>query len=79
MRALSGVLADLDLADTGLHIVGESRPAVLSSPLAVADCAVAAVAACLIAAADLSDARSGRRPTVTLDTAHVAAEVCSEV
>ncbi len=79
MRALNGVLADLDLADTGLHIVGESRPAALSSPLAVADCAVAAVAACLTAAADLADARSRRRPTVTLDTAHVAAAVRSEV
>ena len=79
MRALNAVLADLDLADTGLHIVGESRPAVLSSPLAVADCAVAAVAACLTAAAELAHTRSGRRPAITLDTAHVAAAVRSEV
>ena len=51
----------------------------LSSPLAVADCAVAAVAACLTAAADLAIARWGRRPEVTLDTAHVAAAMRSEL
>jgi crotonobetainyl-CoA:carnitine CoA-transferase CaiB-like acyl-CoA transferase len=76
---LNGVRADLGLAkDPGLEIVGEARPAVLSSPLAVADCAVAAVAACLTAAADLAAARSGHRPAITLDTAHVAAAVRSE-
>ena len=78
MTVLDGVLADLGLTDTGLQIVGKAHPAVLSSPLAVADCAVAAVAACLAAAADLATARSGRRPEITLDTEHVAAAVRSE-
>ncbi|WP_433201430.1 CoA transferase [Dactylosporangium sp. CS-047395] len=47
-------------------------------PLAVADCAIDAVAACLDAAADLAEARTGRRPDVMLDPAHVAAAVRSE-
>ncbi|MBG0565429.1 CoA transferase [Actinoplanes aureus] len=61
------------------QLIGDPRPAELSSPLAVADCAVASVAACLTAAADLTHARTGRRPEVVLDTAHVAAAVRSEV
>src|SRR5439155_9215327 len=61
-----------------VEVVGEPRPAVLASPLAVADCATAAVAACLSAAADLARVRTGRRPHVVLDTAHVAAAVRSE-
>jgi len=77
---LEGVLADLGLMDSGgLQLTGDPQPAVLSSPLAVADCAVASVAACLTAAADLALARTGRRPDVALDTAHVAAAVRSEV
>jgi crotonobetainyl-CoA:carnitine CoA-transferase CaiB-like acyl-CoA transferase len=77
---LEGVLADLGLVDSGgLELSGDPQPAVLSSPLAVADCAVASVAACLTAAADLALARTGRRPEVALDTAHVAAAMRSEV
>lgn len=77
---LDGVLADLGLADgAGPRLSGNPRPAVLASPLAVADCAVASVAACLTAAADLSEARTGRRPDIALDTDHVAAAVRSEV
>jgi crotonobetainyl-CoA:carnitine CoA-transferase CaiB-like acyl-CoA transferase len=79
MTVLAGVLADLDLADAGgPRLAGEPHPAVLASPLAVAECAIAAVAACLTAAADLSMARTGRRPEISLDTAHVAAAVRSE-
>jgi hypothetical protein len=79
MTVLAGVLADLDLPDTGgPQLTGESHPAVLASPLAVAECAIAAVAACLTAAADVSMARTGRRPEISLDTAHVAAAVRSE-
>jgi crotonobetainyl-CoA:carnitine CoA-transferase CaiB-like acyl-CoA transferase len=77
---LEGVLADLGLMDmVGLHLTGDPQPGVLSSPLAVADCAVASVAACLTAAADLALARTGRRPDIALDTAHVAAAMRSEV
>jgi crotonobetainyl-CoA:carnitine CoA-transferase CaiB-like acyl-CoA transferase len=76
---LAGVRADLGLTgDGGLRVTGEPRPPVLSSRLAVADCAVASVAACLTAAADLAGERTGRRPDVALDTAHVAAAVRSE-
>jgi hypothetical protein len=60
-------------------MIGDPQPAVLSSPLAVADCAVASVAACLTAAADLGLARTDRRPDIALDTAHVAAVMRSEV
>jgi crotonobetainyl-CoA:carnitine CoA-transferase CaiB-like acyl-CoA transferase len=49
-----------------------------TAPLAVDECALAAVSACLDAAADLAEARGGRRPEVTLDPAHVAAAVRSE-
>ena len=50
-----GVLADLGLSDsTGPRLVGNPRPPVLASPLAVAECAIASVAACLTAASDLA-------------------------
>jgi hypothetical protein len=76
---LDGVLTDLGLArDDRLQIVGNRCPAALDSPLAVADCAIVGVAACLTAAADLAVARGGRRPAITLDTGHVAAAVRSE-
>jgi hypothetical protein len=77
---LDGVLADLGLADIpGPRLTGDPHPAALASPLAVAECAVASVAACLTAAADLASARSGRRPDIALDAGHVAAAVRSEV
>jgi hypothetical protein len=73
------VLAELGLADDGgPRLVGEGRPAGLASPLAVGECAVAAVAACLAAAAELAQARGGRRPEIVLDIAHVAAAMRSE-
>ena len=79
VSVLEGVLADLGLMDVGgLDLIGDPRPAVLSSPLAVADCAVASVTACLMAAAELAVARTGRRPEIALDTAHVAAAMRSE-
>jgi CoA transferase family III len=59
-------------------LTGVANPAKLASPLAVAECAVASVAACLAAAAELGYARTGRRPDVELDTAHVAAAVRGE-
>ncbi|MDG4799944.1 CoA transferase [Micromonospora sp. WMMD980] len=77
---VDGVLADLGLAGlTGPQLAGDPQPAALASPLAVAECAIASVAACLTAAADLASARTGRRPEVALDTGHVAAAVRSEV
>lgn len=77
--ALAAVLADLDLAERPVpEPTGEDELAVLSSPLAVGECGVAAVSACLIAAAELAHARSGRRPRVSLDAGHVAAAVRSE-
>jgi crotonobetainyl-CoA:carnitine CoA-transferase CaiB-like acyl-CoA transferase len=81
MAAVDEALADLGLADSsvgdsGVAVHGE--PAGLASPLAVAECAVAAVTTCLTAAADLAHARTGRRPAVELDAAHVAAAVRSE-
>jgi crotonobetainyl-CoA:carnitine CoA-transferase CaiB-like acyl-CoA transferase len=76
---LDGVLADLGLDDPGeVEVIGDPRPAALSSRLAVADCAVAAVAACLVAAADLAMARTGRRPDVGVDVDHAAAVMRSE-
>ena len=63
----------------GPTIVGDPVPAALASPLAVAECATASVAACLAAAAELAFTRTGRRPAVRLDTAHVAAAVRSEL
>lgn len=59
-------------------LTGVVRPAALHSSLAVAECATAAVAGCLLAAAELAHARTGRRPLVTVNTAHVAAAVRSE-
>ncbi|MFI5836591.1 CoA transferase [Micromonospora sp. NPDC051300] len=79
MRTLVDVLTDLGLAASGPLLVGDPRPGALASPLAVADCAVASVAACLAAAADLAHDRTGRRPDLTLDTEHVAAAVRGEV
>jgi hypothetical protein len=77
---LDGVLADLGLSDSlGPRLVGNPRPPVLASPLAVAECAIASVAACLTAASDLAAARNGRRPDIALDTEHVAAAMRSEV
>ena len=80
VTVLDGVLADLGLTDvSGPRLAGDAQPAVLASPLAVANCAIASVAACLTAAADLAAARTGRRPDIGLDTEHVAAAVRSEV
>ncbi|WP_327010975.1 CoA transferase [Dactylosporangium sp. NBC_01737] len=62
-----------------VDISGPAVPGALAAPLAVARCATAAVAMCLDAAADLAQARTGRRPMVALDTAHVAAAVRGEV
>ncbi|MEV6348131.1 CoA transferase [Actinoplanes sp. NPDC051851] len=56
-----------------------SSAARLPYPLAVADCAVDSVAACLGAAGDLAEARTGRRPVIELGDEHVAAAVRSEV
>jgi hypothetical protein len=76
---LDGVRADLGLLDSGeLRLAGDPQPTVLASPLAVAECAIVSVAASLTAAADLSLARTGRRPDIALDTAHVAAAMRSE-
>jgi crotonobetainyl-CoA:carnitine CoA-transferase CaiB-like acyl-CoA transferase len=81
----SGIVAAVDEALTALgvdhgrvSVTGEPQPAALDSPLAVAECAVAAVTACLSAAADLTHARTGRGPDVEVDTGHVAAAVRSE-
>jgi crotonobetainyl-CoA:carnitine CoA-transferase CaiB-like acyl-CoA transferase len=77
--SLVEVLTGLGIDDIGdLEVVGDADPPELSSPLAVTECAVASVGACLLAAADLSQARGDRRPAVTLDTNHVAAAVRSE-
>ena len=73
---MAEALADLGLEHDGVAVHGE--PAGLASPLAVAECAVASVTACLAAAAELAHARTGRRPDVDLDAAHVAAAVRSE-
>jgi hypothetical protein len=79
MDVRAGVLAELGLAHAhGPRLVGDSWPASLASPLAVRDCAVASVAACLAAAAELAHARASRRPGIVLDTAQVAAAVRGE-
>ncbi|MFC8849654.1 MULTISPECIES: CoA transferase [unclassified Micromonospora] len=79
MSVRDNVLTELRLsADAAPRVTGEPCPATLSAPLAVAECAVASVAACLAAAAELSHARAGRRPEVTLDTGHVVAAVRGE-
>ncbi|GAA3454000.1 CoA transferase [Dactylosporangium matsuzakiense] len=49
----------------------------MTSP-AVDECAVAAVTACLDAAADLAEVRTGRRPVVEVDAGHVLAAVRGE-
>ena len=51
----------------------------LASPLAVTDCAIAAVAAFLTAAGELAERRTGHRPEASLDIAHVEAAMRSEV
>ncbi|SCL70802.1 CoA-transferase family III [Micromonospora citrea] len=80
LTLLDGVLADLGLGDVaGPRLVGDPQPAVLASPLAVAECAIGSVAACLAAAAELAFVRTGRRPDIALDTEHVAAAMRSEV
>jgi crotonobetainyl-CoA:carnitine CoA-transferase CaiB-like acyl-CoA transferase len=80
MDVRAGVLAELGLTDVdGPQLIGDPWPAGLASPLAVGDCAVASVAACLAAAAELAHARTGRWPESVLDTAHVAAAMRSEV
>jgi crotonobetainyl-CoA:carnitine CoA-transferase CaiB-like acyl-CoA transferase len=79
IRLLGDLLAQLGLrADDELALHGEPVLPELASPLAVAECAIAAVAASLLAAAELAELRTGRRPEVVLDTAHVAAAVRSE-
>ncbi|GGK78957.1 CoA transferase [Mangrovihabitans endophyticus] len=76
---MEDVLADLGLPRAGrFDLTGDPRPAVLSSPLPVADCAIASVGACLGAAAELALARTGRLPEVTLDTGQVAAAMRAE-
>jgi crotonobetainyl-CoA:carnitine CoA-transferase CaiB-like acyl-CoA transferase len=80
---LGGILSDLAIAtphDTvNMEItVRGAWPSSLSSPLAVEDCAVASVAACLAAAADLAVAQGRNRPQVELDRGHVAAVMRSE-
>jgi hypothetical protein len=62
----------------GVDVTGEPHPPELASPLPVAEVAVSAIGACLAAAGELSLVRTGRRPTITLDTAHAAAAVRSE-
>ncbi|MFG1651498.1 CoA transferase [Micromonospora sp. NPDC049275] len=80
MALLDGVLADLGLMDiAGPRLAGDPQPAVLASPLAVAESAIVSVAASLTAAADLASARTGRRPDIALDTEHVAAAMRSEI
>lgn len=78
-RLLEDLLAQLGLrVDRELTLRGEPDLPELASPLAVAQCAIVAVAACLLAAAELAEVRTGRRPEVALDAAHVAAAVRSE-
>jgi crotonobetainyl-CoA:carnitine CoA-transferase CaiB-like acyl-CoA transferase len=83
MMGLVGILLEDVLAGLGIEgrgglvITGDRPPPTLASRLAVADCATASVAACLVAAADLALARSGRSPDVVLSTDHVAAAVRS--
>ncbi len=75
---LDDVLSNLAIdVSHDVTLTGE-WPGSLSSTLAVEKCAVASVAACLVAAADLAQARSGHRPRVSLDRAHVAAVMRSE-
>lgn len=70
-RALAGVSTAPPLA------LGEA-PRFLSSPFALDEIAVAAIGAALLAAAELAEARTGRRPEVALDPAHAALAFASE-
>jgi hypothetical protein len=65
-------------ADATPRVTGPEHPAALAAPLAVAECATAAVATCLAAGSESALARTGRRPDVRLDTAHLAAAVRGE-
>jgi crotonobetainyl-CoA:carnitine CoA-transferase CaiB-like acyl-CoA transferase len=79
VRLLEDLLVQLGLrVDGEVALRGEPVLPELASPLAVAECAIASVAASLLAAAELAELRTGRRPEVALDTAHVAAAVRSE-
>lgn len=60
----------------GIGMDGMSAP--LAGPLASGALAVATVGAALLAAAELAEARTGTRPAVTLDAAHVALAFTSE-
>ena len=63
VSAANEMLADLDVTHAALpEVAGDARPEALASPLGVSDCAVASVAGCLAAAADLAWTRSRRRP-----------------
>jgi hypothetical protein len=78
-RLIEHVLGSLGIVDAAsVELTGDRRPSALRSPLAVTDCAVASVAGCLVAAADLALARTGRRPDVALDIGHVGAAMRSE-
>jgi hypothetical protein len=71
-QALGGepaALADLEI---------RGRDAWLGGPLPVDDLALGAVAGALLAAAELVEARTGRRPAVQLDAEHVALSFRSE-
>jgi hypothetical protein len=57
--------------------IGGDEP-ILGSTLAVAELVTGAVGTALLAAAELAEARSGRRPDVALERDHVAVAACSE-
>lgn len=71
-----GALGGKREAMTGLEI--EDRDVWLGGPLPVDDLAVGAVAAALLAAAELAEARGGAQPEVTLNAEHVALSFHSE-
>jgi predicted nucleic acid-binding protein len=70
--AVGGDPAGLD----GLEV--RRRGDVFCSPLAVEELLVAAVASALLAAAELSEVRSGRRPHIAVDVDAIAAAAASE-
>ncbi|MPV51248.1 MULTISPECIES: CoA transferase [unclassified Pseudactinotalea] len=73
------LVRDLGLTASALPQISGPRPAPgLASPLAVTDGALASVAACLAAGAELAVARTGRYPAMDVTTAHVAAAVRAE-
>ncbi len=77
---LKEVIANLGINDPAeVVVVGDPLASMLPSPLAVAEVALSSVAASMVAGADLSLARSGRRPEVELDTVHIAAAMRSEL